>query len=98
MGQAQSQSTGGDCGDCFGAFGTKTWIIHCIVLFLGVVFDGFVTYLEGRNDQPDPLKSVSSSSNGYPQTQASTTGIFDGGYRPSQSGGDSRPGQSRDFR
>lgn len=55
--------------------------------------DAFVSNSDGRVDQPDPLKSVSSSHNGYPQTQASSVGKYDGGYRPSQSGGDIYAGQ-----
>lgn len=95
MGQAQSMSsgTGTDCGECFGAFGE---IVTCVSP-LRANDDFFLSHLEGRDDHPDPLKSISSSNNGFPQTQASSTGKYDGGYRPTQLGGNRGPSTIQDL-
>lgn len=97
MGQAQSQSLGGDCGDCFGTYGIKILFFR---LLIGKLNKLFLFHLEGRDGHPDPLKSVSSSSNGYPQTQTSSTGRYDDGYRrPTQTGGVGREtNQSRNIK
>lgn len=95
MGQAQSQSSGGDCGDCFGAYGM---IFFLYLIVESIWSNGIVSDLDGRDDHPDPLKSVSSSHNGYPQIQASSTGKYDGGYHPTQSGSVGQPNQSTEIR